>query len=368
VSSFEISQMQSGCTPSRPYYLGDNIRELFPEYLRHYYFDEVYLVTSEQLNARFGRSLAQTLGEADIPVNVLTIKEGELSKTWDTLSDLCERLVLAGVTKDSIIVAMGGGVISNIVGLAAALIYRGLRYVEVPTTMLNLTDGTLSNKQAINGAGGKNQFGTYYAPIFIWADVSYVRHEPLRQLKSAVTEAVKNGLIDDAEWFAHLSTVLNPTLDYVYDDLAGFCRDVVQSKLSVLRRDSTERGECIILEYGHTVGHAVEFLANGRLLHGEAVGIGMCAAARVGIRMGITPPEALFHHEQVLRAMESPIEAPREFEAEQILGVIIADNKRRGGDDPRLILLDDVGTVHSVDGDFETPVPQPLLKSVLAER
>ena len=363
-----IIELSSGVTPSCPYYLGDSIAGQLPEHLQRHDFDEVYLVTGDRLNVRFGKGLTRTLSDAGIAVNVLTVREGESAKGWQQLTDLCERLVAAGVTKDSIVMALGGGMISNITGLAAGLTYRGIRFVEIPTTMLNLTDGTLSNKQAVNGSLGKNQFGMYSPPLFIWADVAYARQEPVRQHRSAITEAIKNGLVNDAAWFERLEGLLTPDLTAVHEDLLGFCHDVVRSKLSVLALDPGERHAGIVLEYGHTVGHAVEFLSNGRLLHGEAVGIGMCAAAKVGVRLGLTDPEVAVRQEHILRErLGSPVALPEELTAEQVVEVVLSDNKRRAGAAIRFVLVSRVGTVLCTDGDFETPVAEPLLKSVLTE-
>ncbi|MBI0378699.1 iron-containing alcohol dehydrogenase [Streptomyces albiflaviniger] len=368
MASGTIIELTSGVSPSCPYYLGDGIAGWLPEHLRRHDFDELYLVTSDALYTRFGKDLARGLGGDGIPVNVLTVPEGERAKGWPQLTDLCERLVAAGVTKDSVIAALGGGMVSNVVGLAAGLIYRGVRFVEIPTTMLNLTDGTLSNKQAINGALGKNQFGMYHAPLFIWADVAYLRGEPTRQHRSAIAEAVKNGLVHDAAWFERLESLLTPGLEAVREDLLGFCHEVVRSKLGILALDPGERRAGIILEYGHTVGHAVEFLTGGRLLHGEAVGIGMCAAARVAMKLGIAGPDVLERQRYVLRdRLGGTVRLPDELTAEQIVEVIRRDNKRRSGAAIRFVLVPAVGSVHVVDGDWETPVPETLLKSVLSE-
>jgi 3-dehydroquinate synthetase len=363
-----IIELSSGVTPSCPYYLGDGIAGQLPDYLQRHAFDEIYLVTSDRLHAWFGKELARTLSDAGIAVNLVTVREGESAKGWQQLTELCEGLVAAGVTKDSVVMALGGGVISNIAGLAAGLTYRGIRFVDIPTTMLNLTDGALSNKQAVNGSLGKNQFGMYHAPLFIWADVAYTRQEPIRQHRSAIAEAIKNGLVNDAAWFEHLDGLLTPDLAAVHEDLLGFCHDVVRSKLSILALDPGERHAGIMLEYGHTVGHAVEFLSNGRLLHGEAVGIGMCAAAKVGVRLGITDPEVLPRQEHILRErLGAPVALPEELTAEQVVEVILSDNKRRAGAAIRLVLVPGIGTVQCAEGDYETPVAEPLLKSVLTE-
>lgn len=352
-----------------PYHLGDGIAEALPAELLRHEFDELFLVTSEPLHDRFGRDLTRTLTGAGIEVTAVTVCEGESAKSWDALAELCERLIAAGVTRDSIVLGLGGGMVSNLAGLAAALIYRGVRYVDVPTTLLAITDGVLSNKQAINGARGKNQFGVYRAPLFIWADVAYVRHEPLRNLRSAVVEAVKNGLVNDAAWVATLEETLDPELTRVRDDLLGFARAMVESKLAILRQDPSERALGTVLEYGHTVGHALEWLSGGRLLHGEAVAIGMNFAARLGVRLGVTPPEVLARQEHLLgRLLGCPADPPAgRPDPDRVMELLLTDNKHRGGDEVRFVLLEDIARPHDPCGDHLTPVPQPVVKSALAE-
>ena len=362
-----IIEKTTGVQPSRPFYLGDGIAHLLADHIRPHEFDDIFLVTGEGVRSLVAERLARELFEADIPVTVLTVAEGEQNKSWSQLTDLCERLVHAGATKNSIVLALGGGMVSNLTGLAAGLLYRGVRYIDIPTTMLSLTDGTLSNKQAINGAYGKNQFGLYSAPLFVWADVAYLRSEPARQWKSGLVEALKNGLIDDASWFERLGDLLTPDLGLVRENLLEVCRDIIASKHRILASDPSERDRAVILEYGHTVGHAVEFLSAG-IPHGEAVGIGMCAAARVGHQLGITPADVLERQEWVLgERLGNPTTIPAACAPDRIFEVIRTDNKRRSSEETQLILLDRVGTVHNSTGTYETPVPESVLKAVLQD-
>jgi 3-dehydroquinate synthase len=349
-----------------PYYLGDRIIGDLPDALLRHEFDNAFLVTSDRLYTRFGAPVERALADATVACNTLTVTEGEANKSWTGLAELCERLIAAGATKRSLILALGGGMVSNLVGLAAGMLFRGVRYVDIPTTLMAITDGVLSNKQAINGATGKNQFGLYHAPIFTWADVDFVRHEPVRQLRSAVVEAAKNGLISDPDWLETLAERVTPDLTAVIDDPLCFAEAMIRSKLPILRCDRTERQYGIILEYGHTVGHAVEWLSAGRLLHGEAVAIGMRAAARVGIALGVTPGEVLDCQEYVLRErLGCSLDLPATMGPKQVHEVIVVDNKRKSEGDGWFVLLEAVGTPYNPTGDYLTAVPEDLLIDVL---
>jgi 3-dehydroquinate synthetase len=361
-----ILELSSGVEPSSPYYLGDGIADLFPEHLRRFDFDRVALVTSRCPYDLFGNELVAALRQEDVHPIIVSIEEGERNKSWSTLASLCERLVAEGVTRDSIILSLGGGLVGNVTGMAAGLIYRGIRYVEIPTTLMAQTDGVLSNKQAINGQKGKNQFGVYHAPSFIWSDVSYARREPARQTKSAIVEAIKNGLVNDAEWLFRLSTMLRGGMSVVHADLLGLARAMIESKLDILAKDPSEKKYAVVLEYGHTFGHAIEWLADGALYHGEAVGIGMCIAAHLGRDLGVLSKDAFDMHFHVIgELLGSPVRLPDGIRPESVYAAMLADNKRsRGG--MKCILLEDAGRVHDPDGTWMTPVRDEHVMRVLS--
>jgi len=291
------------------------------------------------------------------------ISETEENKSWETLRELGERLVAAGATKDSILLALGGGVVGNVVGLTAALLYRGVRFVEMPTTLMAQTDGTLSNKQAINGAAGKNQFGVYHAPLFVWSDARYLRSEPLRQRRAGVVEGIKNVLVSQP------SLATAEVMVELADDserLGELVLMLVRSKLEIIRRDPSERGYGIVLEYGHTFGHAIEWLAQGKLFHGEAVAIGMCVAAELSCALGLMSEEFLLEHYRLFEQLEVPTTFPAGVSAEAVLEVMQRDNKRtkRG---VTYILLSGCGEVVRSEGEYSVGVEREMVLRVLRE-
>ena len=359
-----IRELNTGLTESCPYYLGEGILDAFPQFLAPYEHDRLFLITSPSLFLRFGRDFSLMLDDNGIPHTLLTIQEGEMHKSWQTLSDLCERLVATRATRRSILVALGGGVIGNVVGMAAGLTYRGLRYIEVPTTLMAQTDGTLSNKQAINGNGGKNQFGLYHAPLFVWSDIAYVRREPVRQIKSAIVEGIKNGLVDDPAWLERLAEILRHGIERVH--LEEFTFELIRSKLAILAKDPTEKRHAIVLEYGHTFGHAIEWLSRGELHHGEAVSIGMCVAARLSCQLGIASREVLEQHRYLLgELLDTPVDVPPSLAPRSIYQATLADNKRTG-EGLRCLLLQSPGTLYNPGGDYLVPVTQEQALSALA--
>lgn len=353
-----LHHLDTGLASPSPYYLGNGMLEAFPLYLAEHDFDRLFFVTSPFLDSLFGSDFRYMLKAAGLHCETLHVPEGERNKSWRALVELCERLVDRGLTRQSIIIVMGGGMLGNLAGLAASLIYRGVRYIEVPTTLMAQTDGTLSNKQAVNGRSGKNQFGTYHPPLFVWADAQYLRHEPIRQIKSAVVEGVKNGFVHDGAWLDTLQRALAGGLDGMLEDPVELTLALIDSKRSILARDPSEKGYGVVLEYGHTFGHAIEWLSEGQLLHGEAVAIGMCAAARLGRHLGILPEPVVERHRQVLGDLLGvPTEIPSGLDPLDICRAMRADNKRTGKE-LRFLILEDIGRLHAEDRGFLVPVPE----------
>ena len=347
--------------PSSPFHFGEGILDEFATHLKAHEFDRVYLITGAKVLGLFGRDVAAELSRTRVRCDMLVIDDTERHKNWQTLSKMCDDLTAAGVTKDSILLALGGGVVGNIVGLAAGLIYRGIRFVQMPTTVTAQTDSTLSNKQAINGAGGKNQFGLYHAPLFVWADAAYPRTEPPRQIKAGMVEGIKNVFISQSD-----PAAINPMLSLHHEgDMPGLLLALIRSKLRILRQDPTEKGAAISLEYGHTFGHAIEWLAGGKLLHGEAVSIGMCLAAELSHAMGFLNGQFLDDHYRYLGAeLGTPTALPEFLSPRDVYDAMLADNKRTAKG-LRFLLLRSCGQFVSPDGDCQVGADHRLVVEVL---
>jgi len=345
-------------TVPSPYYFGEDILAEFPTILSQYDFDRCFLVTSRKLFPLFGRTFLDVLRQAHVPCESIAINETERHKNWKTLRDLCEALVAGGATKDSILIALGGGVVGNLVGLAAALLYRGVRFVQVPTTIMSQSDSTLSNKQAINGQRGKNHFGVYHAPLLIWSDTAYVAAEPERQRRSGVVEGIKNIFISNRDTEAANDMVATwESGEKCYE----LVRMLIQSKLQILRQDHSERGYGVILEYGHTFGHAIEWLAQGQLYHGEAVAIGMCLAAEVSRALGYMSKDFVKEHYHMLeQRLGAPTRLPKEISLAQLYETMLNDNKR-SKKGLGLLLLRRCGEFVKSNGDYLVSVPQEAL-------
>ncbi len=347
-----------------PFYFGYDIEDNFLAALANYECDLVFFFTEPHLFEWYGKTLYDKISQ-QIPCELEFVPAGEKCKYFPILEDTCEKLIAKGASKKSILIAFGGGTVGNLVGLVAGLIYRGIRYIEIPTTMMAQTDSTLSNKQAVNGKTGKNHFGLYHAPIFIWADTKYLKTEPAYGRRSGIIEGVKNGLISDATFLTYLEGVLNPEVKFSEEQLTDLAYKIILSKLEILKRDPSEKELGIILEYGHTFGHGIEWLKQGKMSHGESVSFGIKIAAELAQELGLISEQDVEHHYYVIEeklGFNNPF--PPEITAEKLMTAMVADNKKTGHD-LRFVLLEKIGQCYNPEGDFLVTVDPELVRRIV---
>jgi 3-dehydroquinate synthase len=231
------------------------------------------------------------LDKAGIASTVIVVPAGEASKSFATLESVCEQLIAAKIERGDLVIALGGGVVGDLAGFAAAIVRRGLDYVQVPTTLLAQVDSSVGGKTAIDSSQGKNLVGAFHQPILVVADSSIIDTLPPRQFRAGYAEVVKHGLLGDAAFFSWLEAnavdVFNGTAAREHA-IATSCR----MKADIVARDERETGERALLNLGHTFGHAFEAAAgfSDRLLHGEAIAIGMVLAFEFSARLNLLPP------------------------------------------------------------------------------
>ncbi len=345
-----------------PFLFGFEIQDKFLEELEKYSFDKIFFFTEPHLFELYGKDLFKKISEK-YPCQIEFLPAGEKCKYFSVLEETCETLIVKGVSKKSILIAFGGGTVGNIVGLVAGLIFRGIRFIEIPTSMTSQTDSTLSNKQAINGKTGKNHFGLYHAPIFIWVDTKYLKTEPPSSRRSGIIEGIKNGFISDASFLDYLEEVLNLEVKFTDEQLYQLAYNIILSKLRILKKDPGEKTYAIILEYGHTFGHAIEWLA--KVTHGEAVSYGMKIAAHLCLEMGLISEKDVKRHYYIIEeklGFNNPF--PASITTEQLIHAMIADNKKTG-QDPRFVLLERIGQCYNPEGDYLVTVDKKSVIKVI---
>ena len=360
----KVVELSSELEKSSPFYFGYDIEEKFVAQLEKYTPDKIFFFTEPHLFELYGKNIYKKL-EEKFPCNLEFVPPGEKCKYFPVLEEVCENLIAKGASKKSILLAFGGGTVGNVVGLAAGLIYRGIRFVEIPTNMTSQTDSTLSNKQAVNGKTGKNHFGLYHAPIFIWADTKYLKSEPVFSRRSGIIEGIKNGFISDPSFLDYLEGVLNPENHFSDDEITELAYRIILSKLEILKRDPSEKHYGIVLEYGHTFGHAIEWLEEGKLSHGESVSFGMKIAAELAREMGfISHEDVERHYYMIENKLGFNRLLPEHITTEKLMDAMIADNKKTG-EDLRFVILERIGQCCDPEGDYLITIDPQLVRRII---
>ncbi|KAB2943937.1 MAG: 3-dehydroquinate synthase [Hyphomicrobium sp.] len=246
------------------------------------------IVTDENV-ARFHLgALEAALGESGRLVGSITLPPGEATKSFRQLEPLCERLLELGLERGDLVVALGGGVIGDLAGFAAAILRRGVRFVQIPTSLLAQVDSSVGGKTGIDTPQGKNLIGAFHQPGLVLADTDTLRTLPERELRAGYAEVAKYGLLGDAPFFAWLERHHPSVFALEAEVLTRAVETSVRAKADIVGRDETEQGERALLNLGHTFGHAFEAWCgySDRLLHGEAISIGMCLAFRFSAALG----------------------------------------------------------------------------------
>jgi 3-dehydroquinate synthase len=280
------------------------------------------IVSDENVAARFAPPVVRSLANAGFTPTLITIPPGEKSKTLAEAETICNRMSEAGLDRSSLLVALGGGVVGDLAGFVAAIYHRGIPYVQAPTTLLAQVDSSIGGKTAVNTAAGKNMIGAWHHPVLVLADVGTLDALPAREWKQGFAEIVKHAIIRDAAMFETLQ-------NFDRKDVAALVRRNIEIKAAIVAADEREvSGERALLNFGHTVGHAIE--RAGDFLdfpHGEAVSLGIVAACEISVRKAGLSEVARERILGTLRIFDLPTRLPVDFPREKILEAIRFDKK-----------------------------------------
>lgn len=291
------------------------------------------MVTDSRVGALYRRDAAAAVAAGGPDPLVLEVAPGEPSKSFAEAERLCDTLARSGFDRRGVIVALGGGVVGDLAGFVAAVFMRGVDYVQAPTSLLAAVDSSVGGKVAVNLPSGKNLAGAFYQPRHVLADLSTFATLPDREWGCGSAEVIKYGAILDAGFLADLESLPPRLRTADASDLAGVVARCCELKAGVVAEDEREQGRRSILNFGHTVGHALEAVAGyGRLLHGEAVAIGMCCEAELGVRLGITSEESARRLRRLIERWGLPSRIPADLDAADLVQAMRRDKKAVGGD------------------------------------
>ena len=290
------------------------------------------IISDETVAPLYAERLMTALG-APAPL-LLTIPAGEASKTRGQWSRLTDELLDAGFARDSGVIALGGGVVGDLAGFVAATFMRGVPFVQIPTTLLAMIDASIGGKTGVDTRAGKNLVGAFHHPTLVLADPSVFATLPPAHFRNGLAEAVKHAAIASPAEFEWLGVHARTLAHDGRPDLATaeqLVRRNIEIKADVVARDERESGIRKILNFGHTIGHAIETLSDYAILHGECVAIGMVVEARIAVHAGVGDPEIVRSITELLLAVGLPTTVPVSMPTAHILDATRTDKKSRGG-------------------------------------
>lgn len=290
----------------------------------------IAVISNARVYGLYGAAVSSACSRV-CPTATVLVEEGESAKSMASLADLLDRLAGDGLDRRSLIVALGGGVVGDLAGFAAAVFMRGIRFVQVPTTLLAQVDSSVGGKTGVNLPQGKNLVGAFHQPSAVFADTDTLRSLPPRELSAGLAEVIKHGLLADAEYLAQVERDMNALLACDGAALALAVAGSCRIKAAIVSRDERESGERALLNLGHTFGHAIEAIAGyGVWLHGEAVAVGLYLAAELSRKLGLITHDDVARVRRLVHAARLPSSVPG-LSCADMLAAMRGDKKTEAG-------------------------------------
>lgn len=298
------------------------------------------IVSDENVARLFAECVIDSLRREKFESNLITVPVGEKSKSLEQVEGVCEQMVRAGLDRQSFVVALGGGVVGDLAGFIASIFHRGIPCVQVPTTLLAQVDSSIGGKTAVNMASGKNLIGAFHHPALVISDVDTLTSLPPREFNQGFAEIIKHAIIRDPALFDSLER-----LDR--NNLAPLVGRNIEIKAEFVARDERDTsGERALLNFGHTIGHAIEAAGGYReLLHGEAISLGIVAACDISIKKAGLPEQDRQKIMSILRQFDLPTRLPENISREKIMEIVQHDKKFEGGQ-VRFVVTPRIGSAH----------------------
>ncbi len=291
---------------------------------------KMVLVTDTNVDRYQAQDCMDVLKSAGIEVSRYVFEAGEASKNLDTVNDIYRFLIKARLERNSALIALGGGVVGDVTGFVAATFLRGINYIQIPTSTLAQADSSVGGKVGVDFESNKNIIGAFYQPNFVYLNVNALKTLPKREFISGLAEMVKHGIICNADFFDYIDYNIDRIMSYDEDVLQYIARVNCHIKGKVVEQDEREEGLRAILNFGHTIGHAIESASNFTLLHGECVSIGMVGAFKMALYLGMVDQAAVEKVTEVLKKLGLPVRAAG-IDMDEVLKRMYYDKKIKKG-------------------------------------
>jgi 3-dehydroquinate synthase len=322
-----------------------------PAYMPRSLGQKILIVSNSQIWKRYGETVTASLTNAGFDVAHCILAAGERYKTLRSIERIFDHALAHRLERSSTMVALGGGVIGDMTGFAAASWLRGIAVVQIPTTLLAMVDASIGGKTGVNHPQGKNLIGAFHQPQLVLIDPNTLNTLPTREFRAGMAEVIKYGVIWDAQLFEILEATphLHQRRLLSIELLSEIVHRSAQAKVDVVSQDEKEAGLRAILNYGHTIGHAIESLTHYRSFnHGEAVGLGMIAVGEIAVQIDLWSRDCCDRQNQLIHKTGLPTQLPPSFEVEAVLDILGTDKKVKAGR-VQFIVPTDIGSVKITD-------------------
>ncbi|HLD37206.1 MAG TPA: 3-dehydroquinate synthase [Candidatus Nanoarchaeia archaeon] len=324
------------------------------------------VITDSNVKRLYAKKLESSLRRQGLDAEVFEFPAGEASKNPETAARIGREMARKGFDRDSIIIALGGGVAGDLVGYIASFYMRGIDYIQVPTTLLAQVDSSIGGKVGVDIPEGKNMFGYFHQPKAVIIDVETLKTLPKKEIQNGLAEIVKYGMAQDSELFEYLEK--NVKRNSSFADMKFYQKVVEKScriKAGIVERDEKEKELRKILNYGHTIGHAIESAEKYRLSHGEAIALGMAYEGKVSLALGLLDKKSLARQNELIKEAGLPVKYSGRS-SDELIKIMRRDKKARGGK-LYFVLPTSVGRVKSYRGKVAFPVDESIVRKCLKE-
>jgi 3-dehydroquinate synthase len=290
--------------------------------------DKFAIISNPTVAQLYGETVASSLADSGLEHEIFLVPDSEESKSLDVANGIYSKLADAGFDRNACIIGLGGGAVGDLAGFVAATYMRGIGLVQIPTTLLAQVDSAIGGKTGVNIPAGKNLVGAFHQPTVVISDVSVLRTLPERDFRSGLAEVIKYGVISDAEMLKLGVTKLMGKDPGMLENIVARCSSI---KAEIVQEDERDTGRRIILNLGHTLGHALESASGYGYSHGEAVAVGMVYAARISLRTGLMAESGLQKISELLASAGLPVRIDKNIGIEKLMNFMQSDKKGRAG-------------------------------------
>ena len=300
------------------------------------------LITDNSVGSLYAKQMMDSFKDVGLNINLLEFPAGESSKNINTVQDIVGKLLELGADRGTMLIALGGGVVGDMVGFIASIYMRGIPYIQIPTTLIGQVDSSIGGKTAIDLPHGKNLLGTFHQPRSVFVDLFFLETLPQKELNNGLAEIIKYGIIDDEKMFRMLEENMEAIKNRDSALLTKLVENCCRIKKSIVEIDEKEQGLRRLLNFGHTLGHAIEAVSKYTILHGEGVALGMIAAARISQKKKYLDIAQVKRIEEIIQRAALPVKIPRYFSADEIISRLAMDKKKKD-DIVHFVLLKKIG-------------------------